>query len=101
MRNQEGYKDPVPGEAIRNIEEEEKQKTLEKKFGLCRGDWITQYKVINGKNTKKRTVIRYKIKIIRLYPHGYARVIKNNGKYDSFSIWEIIKRMTRGGAESV
>lgn len=34
MKNQEGYKDPVPGEAIRNIEEEEKQKTLEKKFGL-------------------------------------------------------------------
>lgn len=101
MRNQEGYKDPVPEEAIRNMEEEEKQKTLEKKFGLCRGEWITQYKVINGKKKEKRKVIRYKIKIIRLYQHGYARVVKSNGRYDSFSIWEIIKRMTRGGAESV
>lgn len=66
QRNKEGYADPTPAQAIRNMSWEELQRHREKRHGVKRGDIVTlQEKYNDGPGRPK--IAKYRARILELY----------------------------------
>lgn len=71
MKNHEGYPDPTANEAINGVRREEKQRFLEKKHGLKRGQNIETYKYYQPDGKRKQPMQKRKktYTVVELYPY--------------------------------
>lgn len=93
MRNNEGYSDPTPTQAMWGIREEEKTRALERKHGVYRGEI---YKVLverppDNASSEKWEKKHKKMKVVGVYPH-IITLQDSGGQCESFRWPDFFKR---------
>lgn len=93
MRNNEGYNDPTPTQAMWGIRQEEKTRALERKHGVYRGEI---YKVLverppDNAKSEKWEKKRKKMKVVGIYTH-IVTLEDSKGFRESFRWPDFFKR---------
>lgn len=93
MKNAEGYPDPTAGDAINGVRREEYQKYLEELHGIKRGQIITvvQY---TGENRLKKTLRKYKYRVVELYKHNI--LLESMSGIKCCPSWPMFREMLNG-----
>lgn len=98
MRNNEGYNDPTPTQAMWGIRQEEKTRALERKHGVYRGEI---YKVLverppDNAKSEKWEKKRKKMKVVGIYTH-IVTLEDSKGFRESFRWNDFCKRCKSKG----
>ena len=94
-KNHEGYPDPTQGNALNGVRKEERQKMLEKKYGLKRGQKITITEISRDemyKPAKKKEKI---YTVIELYKH--CVLLKDENGFCTAHSYIQLQSLMRGG----